>query len=138
MRNQINISNIEVEGKSGYTVLIQSSITKLKSGTNIVGELPIKLKVRRSEWGKKKDKILDHCIRTMKKKDNKNITDGELISPETYSLNGTFPNIQASDYQPVYAFDYEDELNEAKRTIKLIDKRFASQIKSELKKVMNG
>lgn len=72
------------------------------------------------------------------KKDNKNITDGELISPETYSLNGTFPNIQASDYQPVYAFDYEDDLNEAKRTIKLIDKRFASQIKSELKKVMNG
>ena len=40
-RNQINISNIRVESYGAYR--IQSSISKLESGTNIVGELPILL-----------------------------------------------------------------------------------------------
>ena len=45
----------------------------MKSGTNIVGELPIWLKVKdESEWNKKKDQILNHCIQEMKK-DNKNV-----------------------------------------------------------------
>merc|ERR1712133_85320 len=45
-----------------------------ESGTNIVGELPIKFKVRsESEWKKKKDKILNHCIQEMNKKDKKNV-----------------------------------------------------------------
>ena len=71
MRNQVNISNINVEG-SAYQM--QSSIQKLKSGTNIVGELPIHFKVSRiSEWKKKKDQILNHCIQEMNKKDNKNV-----------------------------------------------------------------
>ena len=43
MRNQINISNINVERSGSWEM--QSSIQKSKSGTNIVGELPIKLKV---------------------------------------------------------------------------------------------
>ena len=72
MRNQINISNINVE-RSGFHQM-QSSIPKLKSGTNIVGELPICFKVRSdSEWYKKKDNILNHCIQEMNKKDNKNV-----------------------------------------------------------------
>merc|ERR1712126_594564 len=72
MRNQINISNINVERNGSYQM--QSSIAKLKSGTNIVGELPIRLKVKDiSEWKKKKDNILNHCIQEMNKKDNKNV-----------------------------------------------------------------
>ena len=53
---------------------MQSSIQKLKSRTNIVGERPIRFKVKDEiEWYKKRDKILNHCIQEMKKKDNKNV-----------------------------------------------------------------
>ena len=73
MRNQINISNIAIEGFNNYYAM-QSSIAKLKSGTNIVGELPILFRVKnKSEWKKKKDQILVHCIQKMNKKDKKNV-----------------------------------------------------------------
>lgn len=36
---------------------------------------------------------------------------------------------------PVYAFDYENELNESKRNIKLIDPSYVPQIVSELTKI---
>ena len=72
MRNQINISNINVERDGSWKM--QSSILKLKSGTNILGELPIHLKVRSSsEWKKNKDQILNHCVQEMNKKDKKNV-----------------------------------------------------------------
>ena len=71
MRNQINISNIKVGSHGAYKM--QSSITKLKSGTNIVGDLPIMLKVKGSEWKGKKDQILTHCLQEMNKKDKKNV-----------------------------------------------------------------
>ena len=75
MRNQINISNIKIEGpdvsKNHIWYPMQSSITKLNSGTNIVGELPILFKVR--GWHKKKDQILTHCVQEMNKKDKKNL-----------------------------------------------------------------
>jgi len=76
MRNQINISNINVERSDvdDVSYQMQSSIPKLKSGTNIVGELPIYFKVRSdSEWYKKEDNILTHCVQEMNKKDNKNV-----------------------------------------------------------------
>jgi len=72
MRNQINISNINDESSGGWEM--QSSIQTLKSGTNIVGELPIHFKVRsHSEWEKKKDNILNYCVQEMNKKDKKNV-----------------------------------------------------------------
>lgn len=67
-----------------------------------------------------------------------NKTTGALISKDTYDLNGTFNKIQASQYEPLTAYANEEAGNEAKRTIRLIDKRFASQMKAELKKAMNG
>ena len=72
MRNQINISNINVERSGAWSM--QSTIPKLESGTNIVGELPILIKVNdKSGWNKKKDKILAHCVQEINKKDNKNV-----------------------------------------------------------------
>ena len=79
MRNQVNISNMNIETGGHYPM--QSTITKLKSGTNIVGELPIRLKVKVSEWKKKKDNILNHCVKEMNKKDKKNVVilyDGDI------------------------------------------------------------
>merc|ERR1712133_108081 len=53
---------------------MQSSIQVLKSGTNIVGELPIHLKVKYdSEGMKNKDNILTYCVQEMNKKYNKNV-----------------------------------------------------------------
>jgi len=73
MRNQINISNIKIEDYNMHYKM-QSSIQTLQSGTNIVGEIPIYLKVDgKYEWEKKKDQILTHCIQEMNKKDKKNV-----------------------------------------------------------------
>ena len=72
MRNQTNISNIKIENNCDYPM--QSAIRKLQSGTNIVGELPIRYKVKdEQEWDKKKDHILSHCVQEMNMKDNKNV-----------------------------------------------------------------
>ena len=71
MRNQMNISNINVEGKGIYGM--QSSIAKLKSGTSIIGEIPILFKVKGFDnWKQKKDQLLVHCLQEINKRNNKN------------------------------------------------------------------
>lgn len=67
---------------------------------------------------------------------------GRIFSPETYiqlplSADGSdFANI--SNLLPVYAYDYEDALNEDKRTIRLINKIYARQAEKNLKKLLEG
>ena len=62
---------------------------------------------------------------------------GAIISTETYTLNGTFSKIVAGQYTAVYARQKARDENDKKRLIKLLDKKFASKAKSELKRVMN-
>ena len=72
MRNQINISRISVVGAGAHSM--QSSIEKLQSATNVLGEVPSLIKVSDpSDWDKKKDAILEHCLKEMIEKDNKNL-----------------------------------------------------------------
>ena len=72
MRNQINISNIDVEGREGLSKM-QSSIRKLKSGTNVVGEIPILIKVKdETDWNENKEAILRYCIDEINRRDEKN------------------------------------------------------------------
>ena len=74
MRNQINISNVIVEGGNGGFYPMQSYIPKLETMTNIVGELPIMLKIKDDDdWSKKKDQILEHSFQVMNNKDQKNV-----------------------------------------------------------------
>ena len=78
MRNQINIANIKVEQNStGYGYQMQSTLTKLESGTNIVGEVPTLFSVRNSSdwslWKDVKEYVLKHCLQEMTKKDKNNI-----------------------------------------------------------------
>ncbi len=68
----------------------------------------------------------------------KHNTKGTIITKDTYDLNATFGKIVAGQYTAVYAYDYEDDLNEAKRKIKLVDKRLASSAKSILRDTMIG
>lgn len=77
MRNQVNISNIKVETTDGFQM--QYSIEKLRSATNVVGDIPTLIKVREGkigkigrDWNKKKGAILEHCLKEMDGKDNKN------------------------------------------------------------------
>ena len=66
------------------------------------------------------------------------------ITKETYDLNGTFgtlrniTNAQLQRYQAVTAFIYEEELNESKRVIKVIDRRLAGNAKQILRETMIG
>ena len=68
----------------------------------------------------------------------KHNTKGTIITKETFDLNSTFGKIVAGQYTAVYAYDYEDDLNEAKRQIKLVDKRFAASARTLLREVMIG
>ena len=66
-------------------------------------------------------------------------TDNRIVSKDTHDLNSTFNSLpNPSEYTPVTAYLYEQELNEAKRSIKLIDKQYADQIKDQLRDVMIG
>lgn len=68
----------------------------------------------------------------------KHLTKDITISTDTYNLNGTFGKIEAAHYQPVYAFTVETDLNDVKRNIKLLDKRYVPQVKEELRAMMRG
>ena len=72
MRNQINIANIQVT-RSNRGFEMQSSVTKLPSGTTLIGEVPLLFNVKRVEWNIKKNKVLSYCFELMIKKSEKNI-----------------------------------------------------------------
>ena len=73
MRNQVNIANAQIDKGIYSSYEMQSSIPKLKSGTSLIGEIPILFKVQPNDWDKKKDKVLKHCIDLMSQKSDKNI-----------------------------------------------------------------
>lgn len=53
------------------------------------------------------------------------------ITQESYERN------PSPDFFPVYAYDYEMQLNEEKRNIRLIDNSYVRQLNRELKAVLN-
>jgi len=63
-------------------------------------------------------------------------TKGTVITKETFDLNATMLKIVASDYKSVDVYKFEDEANEAKRSIKLIDSRLATDAFSKLRNAM--
>ena len=87
-----------------------------------------------------KDFIIDKygSVETAKStiKHYKHKTKGTLITKETYDLNATMLKIVASDYQSVDVYKFEDEANEAKRSIKLIDARLATTAFAKLREAM--
>ena len=88
------------------------------------------------------DRLLDEYLKAVYGNDDpilhyKHNTTGAIISTDTYTLNGTFSKIIAGQYTAVRAVASAREENDKKRTIKLLDKKFASKAKSELKRVMN-
>lgn len=65
----------------------------------------------------------------------------DRISADTYNINlvnNLDPNFVASDWSPIRIFDYEEELNNAKRNIVVINKKYASTIESKMKSLLYG
>lgn len=60
--------------------------------------------------------------------------DGDKISPETFTLD---PLIVGGDWTAVRYFDYENELNDDKRTINLLEKSYAKTAETQLKELLN-
>ena len=56
-----------------------------------------------------------------------------IMSTETHALTD-----DTAGWYPVYVYDYETELNDAKRSIKLLNKIYIPQLKRELKKIFNN
>lgn len=74
----------------------------------------------------------------------KHVHQDGIVSVDTYNLGidseGLFGDLQinAVDYLPVYAYDFENERNDAKRTIKLVDLKYVETIKTDIKKLMSS
>lgn len=64
---------------------------------------------------------------------SKNIT----ISKETYELSASLDYINAGDYQPVYAYNHYDLINENNRHIKLISKEYLPTVRKQLKRLFD-
>ena len=71
----------------------------------------------------------------------------EIVTKETYELDSTFGSLRdipidelnkIKRYQAVTGFIYEEELNESKRVIKMIDRRLAGNAKQILRETMIG
>lgn len=58
-----------------------------------------------------------------------------IMSTTTHSLMS--PE-EVSGWSPVYVYDYEVELNEAKRSIKILNKTYIPQIRRELKQIFSA
>jgi len=56
-----------------------------------------------------------------------------LMSTATHALID-----DTSGWSPVYLYDYEQELNDAKRSIKLLNSIYIPQLKKEIKKIFNN
>jgi hypothetical protein len=57
-------------------------------------------------------------------------------SDNTSAVVATFSKV--STYKPVYVYDHEDQLNEAKRTIDILKPEYVSGLAIELETVLNG
>ena len=70
----------------------------------------------------------------------KNITDNHIVSTDTFesSAAADFSGLAAGDYVAVDAYTFEDEKNENKKFIRLIDKSLVPIITKELRLLMNG
>ena len=64
-----------------------------------------------------------------------------IISTDTYAINASDapldPDFTAANWVALRYYDYEFNINEDKRHITLVDKRYAEQMQKELKSIMN-
>lgn len=57
------------------------------------------------------------------------------MSPKTHSVLSVTDPEKVSGWTPVYVYDYEDDLNDSRRSIKLISRTYIPQIERELAEI---
>lgn len=57
----------------------------------------------------------------------------DIISVDTFSLD---PNLVGGDYDPVRAYDYELEINDNKRVIQLLDRKYLTKLEGEMRALL--
>lgn len=69
----------------------------------------------------------------------KNSVTGHLITPETFSLSANLnPDFVGANWSAIDYYTYEDEQNEALRSIKLINSSYRNTAESNLRRLLNG
>ena len=70
----------------------------------------------------------------------KNTTDNHIVSADTFAsaAASTLSGLSASDYVAVDAYTFEDELNENRKFIRLLDSSLVPIVTKELRLLMNG
>jgi len=58
-----------------------------------------------------------------------------VLSPDTYRLD---TSLLGSEWSPIRVYDYESELNDNKRSILLLDRKYTNQALEEMKELLNG
>ena len=58
----------------------------------------------------------------------------DIISVDTFTLD---PDINASEWEAVRYYDYEVEINDNKRAIELIDRKYLSKMERDFRRLMN-
>lgn len=73
------------------------------------------------------------------------LTNSPVYANTVFRANNSDPNSAIvanmsikSTYKPVYVYDYENDLNESKREIKLLKQEYIPQLTSELEVILNG
>jgi hypothetical protein len=68
-----------------------------------------------------------------------------VVETIQFRANNSDPNTaivstltMTSTYKPVYVYEYENELNESKRAIKILKPQYISALSLELENVLNG
>jgi len=69
----------------------------------------------------------------------KNVNDNHIVSRDTFETGAAadLSGLASGDYVQVDAYTFEDELNESKKFIRLIDKSLVPKITKELRLLMN-
>lgn len=60
------------------------------------------------------------------------------MAPETYDYKAAISPLLVTGWEPKTVWDYESELNEAKREIKLLRPQYISEFKQQFKDIMNA
>lgn len=57
-----------------------------------------------------------------------------ILSKESFTLSNDY---SSDEWEAYRYYEYEDDLNNSRRTIYLLDRRFLSQVETEFKRIMN-
>ena len=135
MRNQVNIANVKFEKGDNSNFEMKNAIEKSKSGSSLVGQVPVLFRVQYYDWSRKRCEVLHHCIELMGQKNDNNIvvlfdTDDGIHNAADY-LKKVITDKKVIAY-PSRKKEYNYFINEEKNILK---NQTDEEIKNELEEM---